>query len=160
MVSHAHKAGTPTMGGVILLASLLISALLWSDLTSFYPWVAIIATAWMGAVGFADDYIKTVKKNKAGLAPRVKILAQVGCGLFVAAMLYFNPSTWGVHTLTHLPFYKSDTGAFDYFFFRQWTGGLDLGWIVYFPVVVFILTAVSNAVNLTDGLDGLSLIHI
>lgn len=162
VVSHAHKAGTPTMGGVILLASLLGSALLWSDLSSFYVWVAIIATAWMGAVGFADDYIKTVKKNKAGLAPRTKILAQVGCGLFVAAVLYFHPLTWGVHTLTHLPFYKSDTGAFDYFFFRDWgpmaalSGDLDLGWLIYFPVVVFILTAVSNAVNLTDGLDGLA----
>ncbi len=160
-VNHSHKAGTPTMGGIILLASLLISALLWSDLSSFYPWVAIVATAWMGVVGFADDYIKTVRKQKDGLAPRVKILAQVGCGLFVAGVLYFHPTTWGVHTLTHLPFYKD--GAFDYFFFRDWgplgayaDDGLDLGRIVYIPVVVFIMTAVSNAVNLTDGLDGLA----
>ena len=154
VVSHTHKAGTPTMGGLIILASLLVSAFLWSDLSEFYVWLALGATAWMGAVGFADDYIKTVKKRKDGLSPWVKVASQVGVGLLVGGVLYFHPRTWGVHTLTHLPFYRK--GAFDYFFFRDLVGGLDLGWLVYIPVVIFIMTAVSNAVNLTDGLDGLA----
>ena len=153
-VSHAHKAGTPTMGGLIILLALLGSAFLWSDLSEPYVWLALVATAAMGAVGFADDYIKTVRKNKDGLRARVKVASQVAVGVFVGAGLYFMPGMEGTHTLTHLPFYAD--GSFDYFFFRGLTGGLDLGWLVYIPVVVFIMTAVSNAVNLTDGLDGLT----
>jgi phospho-N-acetylmuramoyl-pentapeptide-transferase len=153
VVSHAHKAGTPTMGGLIILLSLLGSALLWADLGNFYVWLAVIATAWMGAVGFADDYVKVIRKDKRGLAPRIKIIGQVGVGLFVGGVLYFHPDTQGIHTLTHLPFFQGGA-SFDYFFFRDWVG-VDIGWLVYIPVVLFIMTAVTNAVNLTDGLDGL-----
>ena len=76
-VSHAHKAGTPTMGGVIILLAILTGVLLWADIAQPYVWLSLLATAWMGAVGFADDYIKTIKKNKEGLSPKVKIAAQV-----------------------------------------------------------------------------------
>ncbi len=152
-VSHAHKAGTPTMGGLIILLALLGSTLLWGDLSNFYVWLVIIATAGMGAVGFADDYVKVIRKDKRGLEARIKIIGQVAVGLIVGCVLYFHPQTQGVHTLTHLPFFPGGA-SFDYFFFRDLVG-VDIGWIVYIPVVLFIMAAVSNAVNLTDGLDGL-----
>lgn len=158
VVSHAHKAGTPTMGGIIILLSILGATLLWGDIGETYVWLAMLATTWMGAVGFADDYIKTVKKRKDGLAPRYKILGQVGIGVVVGSVLYFSPAFSEFNTLTYVPFLKDR--VFDYYFFEDWTGriasGWDLGWMVYLPVVVFIMTAVSNAVNLTDGLDGLT----
>ena len=152
-VSHAHKAGTPTMGGLILLLSILGATLLWGDVANVYVWLAMLATGWMGAFGFADDYIKTIRKDKKGLLPRVKIIGQVGIGLIVGAVLYFHPRFAVFNTITHLPFVKGQ--ALDYFFFRDWVGGVDVGWLVYIPVVIFIMTAVTNAVNLTDGLDGL-----
>lgn len=153
-VSHAHKAGTPTMGGIIILLAILGSTLLWGAIAETYVWLSMLATAWMGAVGFADDYIKTVKKNKEGLPPRIKVFAQVGIGLVVGGVLYFTPAFEPYHTLTYLPFLKEK--VVDYYFFEGWFGGLDLGWLIYLPVAVFIMTAVSNAVNLTDGLDGLT----
>lgn len=153
-VNHAHKAGTPTMGGVIILLSLLGSAFLWSSLDNVYVWMAMIATAWMGAFGFADDYIKTVRKNKEGLRPRYKLIGQISIGLILGGVLYFHPQFESVRSLTHMPFVAGS--EFDYFFFRDLAGGMDLGWLVYIPAVVFILTGVSNAVNLTDGLDGLT----
>ena len=153
IVSHAHKAGTPTMGGIILLLAILGATLLWGDIANVYVWLAMLATAWMGAFGFADDYIKTIKKDKKGLLPRVKVTGQISIGLVVGAVLYFHPQFADVRTLTHLPFVKDQ--MFDYFFFEEWVGGIDVGWLVYIPVVVFIMTAVTNAVNLTDGLDGL-----
>ena len=153
-VDHAHKAGTPTMGGLIILLSLLGSVLLWGDLKQPYVWLAIGATAWMGAVGFADDYIKTVRKQKDGLSAWMKIAAQVGIGAIVGSVLYFTPAFADYNSLTYLPFLKNQ--ALDYYFFRDWIAGPDIGWLVYIPVVTFIMTAVSNAVNLTDGLDGLA----
>jgi phospho-N-acetylmuramoyl-pentapeptide-transferase len=154
VVSHAHKAGTPTMGGIIILLSILGATLLWGDIAETYVWLGMLATAWMGAVGFADDYIKTVKKQKDGLAPRYKIAGQVGVGLIVGSVLYFSPAFSDFNTLTYVPFLKNR--VIDYYFFEGWTAGIDLGWMVYLPVVVFIMTAMSNAVNLTDGLDGLT----
>jgi phospho-N-acetylmuramoyl-pentapeptide-transferase len=154
VVSHAHKAGTPTMGGIIILLSILGATLLWGDIAQTYVWLAMLATAWMGAVGFADDYIKTVKKKKDGLAPRYKVAGQVGIGLVVGSVLYFHPAFADFNTLTYVPFLKDR--VIDYYFFEEWANGIDLGWMVYLPVVVFIMTAVSNAVNLTDGLDGLT----
>jgi phospho-N-acetylmuramoyl-pentapeptide-transferase len=153
-VSHAHKAGTPTMGGVIILLSILGSTLLWGDLTNIYVLLILVATGWMGAIGFIDDYIKTVKKDKDGLSARAKIIAQVLIGLIVGSVLYFTPAFEPFHTTTYLPFIKGK--VVDYYFFGQWLGDIDIGWIVYLPVAVFIMTAVSNAVNLTDGLDGLT----
>ncbi len=153
-VSHAHKAGTPTMGGIIILLAIATATLLWGAVANVYVWLVLLATVWMGAVGFADDYIKTVRKNKEGVPPRVKLIAQFGIGLIVGSVLYFHPHFEGYHTYTSVPFVAD--GRFNYYFFRDWVGGIDLGWVIYIPVAVFIMTAVSNAVNLTDGLDGLT----
>lgn len=152
-VSHAHKAGTPTMGGVILLLSLFSATLLWGDLRNPYVWVAMVATAWMGAFGFADDYIKVVKKDKSGLSARVKLVGQLTLGVLVAVLLYLLPALDGVHTVTSLPLVTN--GLVDYDVLR-FVVGEGWGWILYVPIVTFILTGVSNAVNLTDGLDGLT----
>ena len=152
-VSHAHKAGTPTMGGVILLLALGGATLLWGDLTNVYVWLALGSTLWMGAFGFADDYIKVVKKNKQGLAERTKLLGQISLGLLLSVFLLFWPALDGMHTFTSLPFVPD--GGFDYDFLTP-LFGVELGWVIYIPVITFILTGVSNAVNLTDGLDGLT----
>jgi phospho-N-acetylmuramoyl-pentapeptide-transferase len=154
IVSHAHKVGTPTMGGVIILLAILGATLLWGAIAEVYVWLIMLATAWMGAFGFADDYIKTIKKNKDGLPARTKIFAQVGIGIVVGSVLYFHPQFQDINTLAYVPFFKDK--AIDYYFFREWVNGVDLGWLVYIPVVIFIMTATSNAVNLTDGLDGLT----
>ncbi len=153
-VSHAHKAGTPTMGGLIIILAILTATLLWGAIAEVYVILAIVATAWMGAIGFADDYIKTIKKNKEGLSPRMKVAGQVGIGLLVGATLYFYPGFEAYNTFTSLPFMTD--GVLNYYFFDDWDGAIDLGWLVYIPVAIFIMTAVSNAVNLTDGLDGLT----
>lgn len=152
-VSHEHKAGTPTMGGVIIILALCGSTLLWADLTNPYVLLAVLATLWMGAVGFADDYIKVVKKDKQGLAEKTKIVGQVSLGLLVGTVLYFLPAYHDQATLTSLPFVPD--GTIDYDFLSPMLG-VDVGWLIYIPVVVFIITALSNAVNLTDGLDGLT----
>lgn len=154
VIDHAHKAGTPTMGGVIILLSILGATLLWGAIAETYVWLILLATAWMGAVGFADDYIKTVQKNKDGLPARTKVAGQVGIGVVVGAVLYFHPSFAEYNTLTYVPFVKDYVLNYDVF--DAWVTGIDLGWVIYIPVVVFIMSAVSNAVNLTDGLDGLS----
>ncbi|MFQ5570544.1 MAG: phospho-N-acetylmuramoyl-pentapeptide-transferase [Rhodothermales bacterium] len=153
-VDHSHKAGTPTMGGTIMLLSILGATLLWGAIAEVYVWLVMLATAWTGAFGFVDDYIKVIKKNKRGLAPRVKLTGQVTLGLLVGSVLYFHPQFAEIRTLTYLPFVPDET--LDYNFFRGLIEGVDLGWLVYIPVVIFIVTALSNAVNLTDGLDGLA----
>ncbi len=153
-VSHAHKAGTPTMGGVIILLSLLGATLLWGAIANPYVWLAMGVTAALGVVGFADDYIKTVQGRKDGLPARVKLAGQAAVGLFVGGVLYFYPTFSEYNTLTFVPFFKDQVLNYDLFRFLEL--GMDLGWVIYLPVVVFILTAVSNAVNLTDGLDGLT----
>ena len=153
-IDHAHKKGTPTMGGVIILFSMLLSTLLWGDLTEVYVWVAVLATAWMGAFGFADDYIKTVKLDKSGLPARIKLVGQISLGLLVGYVLYFHPRFESVNTLTTIPFLKDV--VLDYDVLGRMVEGVDLGWVIYVPVCVFIMTALSNAVNLTDGLDGLA----
>jgi phospho-N-acetylmuramoyl-pentapeptide-transferase len=152
-VSHAHKAGTPTMGGIVILLAVLGATLLWGAIVEVYVWLAVLATAWMGAVGFADDYIKTIIGDKEGLPGLAKIGAQVAIGLIVGLVLYFWPGFEDFHTITYLPFFKEY--VFDYNFFEA-AVAYDIGWAIYVPVVVFIITAVSNAVNLTDGLDGLT----
>ena len=153
-VNHAHKAGTPTMGGVILLLSLAVGTLLWADLRNAYVWVALVATLWMGAFGFADDYIKTVKKNKEGIAPKVKLAGQLSLGVLVALLILFVlPEQSVPATFTSLPFVPD--GGLDYDVLTPLVG-VELGWLVYIAVTTFILTGVSNAVNITDGLDGLT----
>ncbi len=156
-VDHSHKAGTPTMGGVIILISSLGATLLWGAVAEVYVWLIVLVTIWMGAFGFADDYIKVVKKDKSGLPARIKLFGQISIGILVGTVMYFHPKFKAINSITYLPyipFLRAD--RFDYYFYEGWFGPFDLGWIVYVAVAVFIVTAVSNAVNLTDGLDGLA----
>ena len=156
-VDHSHKAGTPTMGGLIILISVIGATLLWGAIAEVYVWLILLVTIWMGAFGFADDYIKVIKKDKSGLPARIKLYGQISIGIIVGSVMYFHPKFKAINSITYLPyipFLRAD--RFDYFFFEGWFGPLDLGWIVYIFVAVFIVTAVSNAVNLTDGLDGLA----
>lgn len=152
-VSHTHKAGTPTMGGVILLLALCGSTLLWADIRNPYILLVVFATLWMGAFGFVDDYIKVIRKNKEGLAEKTKLFGQISLGLIVGAIIYFFQPFAETATLTTLPFVPDGLINYD---FLSGFAGFDLGWLIYIPVVIFIITALSNAVNLTDGLDGLA----
>ena len=154
VVDHTHKAGTPTMGGVIIILSILLSTFLWGAIAEPYVWLAMLAMAWMGAFGFMDDYIKTFRKDKRGLAPKVKLAGQISIGLLIGAALCFHPAFEAHNALTYVPFLKDK--MIDYDIFGYLFGGANLGWLVYIPVAVFIMTAVSNGVNLTDGLDGLA----
>ncbi|HMB98117.1 MAG TPA: phospho-N-acetylmuramoyl-pentapeptide-transferase [Balneolaceae bacterium] len=147
--SHLSKTNTPTMGGVIILLATLIPAILWMKMTNIYTWMIIFVMLVLGIVGFMDDYIKVVKKDKSGLAGRFKIAGQVFVGLILGIVLYWWPDFSEFNTLSTVPFLKNVN--IDYAIF-----GESLGWIVYIPVVIFIITAVSNAANLTDGLDGLA----
>ncbi|PIQ60510.1 MAG: phospho-N-acetylmuramoyl-pentapeptide-transferase [Bacteroidetes bacterium CG12_big_fil_rev_8_21_14_0_65_60_17] len=153
-VDHSHKAGTPTMGGLIILLGVLGSTLLWGAIAEVYVWLILLATTWMGAFGFADDYIKVVRRNKSGLSARIKLAGQISLGLIVGSVLYFHPQFSDIRTLTYMPFMANET--LDYNVLRHVVTGIDLGWLIYIPIVTFILTALSNAVNLTDGLDGLA----
>ncbi|MCZ6706124.1 MAG: phospho-N-acetylmuramoyl-pentapeptide-transferase [Bacteroidetes bacterium] len=153
-IDHTHKSGTPTMGGLIILLSVLVATLLWGAIGEVYVWLILLATAWMGAFGFADDYIKVVKQNKSGLPARIKLTGQISLGLLVGLVLYFHPQFSDIKTLTYLPFVADET--LDYDFFKYLWPGSSLGWLIYIPVVIFVITALSNSVNLTDGLDGLA----
>lgn len=139
---HWSKAGTPTMGGIIIIFSVIIPVLLWADIKSIYVILITVGMLWLSAVGFLDDYLKVVKKYPKGLIARYKLLGQVLIGLIVGSVIYFSPEFEGINTLTTVPFLKNVN--------------LDLS-IFYIPVVIFIVTATSNAVNLTDGLDGLAI---
>lgn len=147
--NHLGKAHTPTMGGMIILLAILIPALLWMRMDSVYTWLIILVTLILGIVGFIDDYIKVVKRDKSGLSSRFKLAGQITIGLALGAVLYYWPDFQDFNTLSTVPFLKNVN--IDYAFL-----GDSLGWIIYIPVVVFIITAVSNATNLTDGLDGLA----
>lgn len=147
--SHLSKTNTPTMGGVIILMATLIPALLWMKMSNIYTWMIIFVMFMLGIVGFMDDYIKVVKKDKSGLAGRFKVAGQVFVGLVLGIVLYWWPDFSEFNTLSTVPFLKNVN--IDYAIF-----GESLGWIIYIPVVIFIITAVSNAANLTDGLDGLA----
>jgi phospho-N-acetylmuramoyl-pentapeptide-transferase len=140
--SHRVKAGTPTMGGLLILASAIVPTLLWTDLTSPYIWIAVLATVGFGAVGFADDYLKLTRRSHHGLRPLHKlgglVVIALGVGFAVLAL-----SQQGLYN-TRLIFP----------FFKDWIP--DLGW-AYVPFAAFVLVAWSNAVNLTDGLDGLAI---
>lgn len=146
---HMSKNETPTMGGLIILLATIIPALLWMDLSNIYGWLIIFVTFALGLVGFMDDYIKVVLKDKKGLLGRFKIAGQIAVGLILALVLYFHPEFQEYHTLSTVPFVKSVN--IDYAVL-----GEALGWIIYIPVVIFVITGTSNAVNLTDGLDGLA----
>jgi phospho-N-acetylmuramoyl-pentapeptide-transferase len=140
--SHWSKAGTPTMGGIILILSVVIPVLLWADIKSIYIVLILTGTILLSGVGFLDDYLKVVKKYPNGLIARYKLLGQIIVGLIVGCAIYFSPQFAGINSVTTVPFLKDVN--FDFSF-------------MYIPVVVFIITATSNAVNLTDGLDGLAI---
>lgn len=146
---HSQKQGTPSMGGVIILLATLIPTVLFVKMDSIYGWLIFFVMFSLGVVGFIDDYIKVVKKDKSGLAGRFKIAGQVIVGLVLGLVLYFHPSFEAFNTLSTVPF-AADLNI-DYAFF-----GEEWGWVIYLPVAVFIITATSNATNLTDGLDGLA----
>ncbi len=173
-----QKAGTPTMGGLIIIFSTLIPVVLFADLKNIYVILLIITTVWMGIIGFIDDYIKIFKKNKKGLKGRFKVLGQVVLGLMVGATLYFHPEVtmkekdkttitaeYTVQpvegqevksTKTNIPFFKNN--ELDYSSLVSWIGeGAEkYAWLIFIPIVIFIVTAVSNGANLTDGIDGLA----
>lgn len=180
-----QKQGTPTMGGIIILASIVIPTLLFADLTNIYVQTMLVATIWLGTIGFIDDYIKVFKKNKAGLAGKFKIVGQIGVGLIVGLMLYNSPDVtiknpvesqgnerlstlltsdtpgtqeWveSKSTVTTIPFVKNN--EFDYAWLISWMGpnAEKYVWIVFVIAVILIVTAVSNGANMTDGLDGLA----
>ncbi len=139
--SHQAKRGTPTMGGLIIIISVLTAVLLWSDLSNMYLLLIVITTLVMGLVGFIDDYLKAILKFKRGLIGRYKLIGQISLGLLVGLVIYFHPNFQGLHSITSVPFFKN----------------LEINFgVFYIFVVVFVITGASNAVNLTDGLDGLA----
>ncbi len=173
-----QKAGTPTMGGIIIILSTLIPTLLFSRLENIYVILLIVTTVWMGIIGFIDDYIKIFKNNKKGLKGRFKVSGQVVLGLMVGTTLYFHPAVtmkerdssriterFTVEKVegkeiksvkTNVPFFKNN--QLDYSDLVAWMGdkATDYAWVVFIPIVIFIITAVSNGANLTDGIDGLA----
>jgi phospho-N-acetylmuramoyl-pentapeptide-transferase len=177
---QAEKAGTPTMGGIIIILATLIPVLLFAQIDNIYIILLIVTTLWMGAIGFIDDYIKIFKKDKEGLKGRFKILGQITLGIFVGAMLYFHPSVTmkeklpvkdqyvtekGVPVLfadaekstkTTIPFLKNNELEYASVLDLFGKGLKDYAWIIFIPIVIFIITAVSNGANLTDGIDGLA----
>jgi phospho-N-acetylmuramoyl-pentapeptide-transferase len=140
-VTHFTKEGTPTMGGLLILAAILIPTLLWGNLGNRYVLIALISTTWLGLVGFIDDYLHIVKRAPKGLLGRYKMGAQLLLGLSIGLYLYYNPVHPTATHVTSVPFFKS-------FFF-------DFGFW-YVPFVALVITGASNAVNLSDGLDGLA----
>lgn len=182
LAGQKQKAGTPTMGGIIIILATLIPVFLFAKLHSVYIILLIITTVWMGTIGFIDDYIKVFKKDKDGLKGRFKILGQVILGIMVGIILYFNPeitvkeklpqseivkaevraipsnhfSEEMKSTKTTIPFVKNN--EFDYKSLLWFMGDSaeDYVWIVFVLIVIFIITAVSNGANLTDGIDGLA----
>ena len=174
-----QKTGTPTMGGVIIIISILIPCLLVGDLSNIYMILMLIATVWLGTLGFCDDYIKVAKHDKEGMKGKFKIIGQVGLGLIVGLTMYFSPditqrqiipvtysdaNTETVivnesqdvkSTQTTIPFVKNNN--FDYAYLTQWMGkhAQTGGWILFVLVVIVAVAATSNGANLTDGLDGL-----
>ncbi len=146
---HHQKVGTPSMGGVIILLATLIPTILFVRMDSIYGWLIFFVMFSLGVVGFVDDYIKVVKKDKSGLAGRFKIAGQVTVGLILGLVLYYHPEFESFNTLSTVPFAAHLN--IDYAFF-----GDEWGWAIYLPVAIFVITAVSNATNLTDGLDGLA----
>lgn len=139
--SHLEKAGTPTMGGLLILIAMFVSTLLWADLTNEHIWIVLLSTAGLGIIGFIDDYLKLVKKHSEGLKAKYKFTGQLVISLIIAIFIYINVDGAFMTTLS-IPFFKElypNLGLF------------------YIPFVVFVITATSNAVNITDGLDGLAI---
>jgi phospho-N-acetylmuramoyl-pentapeptide-transferase len=140
--SHWSKAGTPTMGGIIVLLSVFVPVLLWGDIKSIYIILILSGVLVLGGVGFLDDYLKVIKRYPNGLIARYKLLGQCVVGLGIGIAIYVSKDFGGYNTLTTIPFVKEFNLDFSF---------------LYIPVIVFVVTATSNAVNLTDGLDGLAI---
>lgn len=140
--SHKKKSGTPSMGGLMILAAIVIPTLLWADLTNRFVQALLLVTIWMGVLGFVDDYLKVVKKRPRGMVARTKMSGQVLLGLLLGAWLYFDPPALQFGVTSEIPFFKNYV--------------LDFG-VLYIPLVVLVIAGTSNAVNLTDGLDGLAI---
>jgi phospho-N-acetylmuramoyl-pentapeptide-transferase len=140
--THEVKRGTPTMGGLLILSSIFVPVLLWCNLKNPYVQLTLLTTFWMGLIGFVDDYLSVVKKRPKGLVGRYKLFGQLSFGLALGVFLYFNPIVKDAATLTSIPFFK---GLF-----------INFGWF-YIILVMLVVTATSNAVNLTDGIDGLAI---
>jgi len=178
---QVEKSGTPTMGGLIILAAIIVPTLLFAKLNNIYTIIMLLATIWLGVIGFIDDYIKVFKKDKKGLAGKFKIVGQIGVGIIVGSLLFFsnevvikekvqnsnnteitldvsNDSQWKEvkSTKTTIPFIKDN--EFDYAWLLSWLGdgASKYSWIIFIPLVIIIVVAVSNGANLTDGLDGLA----
>lgn len=193
LAGQSEKAGTPTMGGLIIIAAILLPVLLFCDLKNIYIILMIFTTIWLGILGFSDDYIKVFKKNKDGLSPRKKLVGQILLGLVVGSVMYFHPDAVicekkvptkqvtevtsnellrvenqdNAHTprlfdephhssKTTIPFIKNH--ELDYSVLTRWLGDKTGKWsfLIFIPIIVFIIAAVSNGANLTDGLDGLA----
>ena len=195
---QSQKAGTPTMGGLIIILATLIPVLLFAKIAEVYIILLIVATLWMGTIGFIDDYIKVFKKDKQGLKGKFKVLGQVGLGLIVGLTLYFHPEvTMRTHlstngqmvqtnayetvvvesngdqgiaqatrlgqmspaqksTKTTIPFVKNNEFSYDQLIGWMGDEATQYAWLVFIPLVIIIVTAVSNGANLTDGIDGLA----
>ena len=179
-----EKTGTPTMGGVIIIAGIIIPTILFANLNNIYIQLMIIATIWLGLIGFIDDYIKVFKKNKKGLAGKFKVIGQIGVGIIVGVSMYWSESvtiksknfnnteiaisaegekenfefTWEEtkSLKTTIPFVKNN--EFDYSWLITWISPSlkKYSWIVFIPIIVIIVISVSNGANITDGLDGLA----
>ncbi|WP_312769310.1 phospho-N-acetylmuramoyl-pentapeptide-transferase [Epilithonimonas sp.] len=175
-----QKEGTPTMGGLIIILATIIPVLLFTRITNVYIVLLIISVLWMGAIGFLDDYLKKVKKNKDGLSGKFKVIGQVGLGLIVGITMYFHPDVevkrkYADATVINrnnveqnfmpdekipvstVPFTKNN--EFDYSGILFWMDDAkahEWAWVVFIPIVIFIVTAVSNGANITDGIDGLA----
>jgi len=175
------KQGTPTMGGIIIIISILVPLLLVGNLSNIYLLIMVISTIWLGTLGFADDYLKLRRHNKDGMSGKYKIVGQVGIGLFVGLVMTFSPSITMRDTAalteevvpeqieevvtqardikapqTTIPFVKHNN--LDYSWLTKWAGeyGSTLGWVLFVAVVIVVVTATSNGANLTDGIDGLA----
>lgn len=151
-----EKAGTPTMGGVLILAAIIIPTLLFAKLDNIYVLIMLGTTVWLGLVGFIDDYIKVFKKDKKGLPGKFKVIGQVTLGIMVGLLIMFHPDINQHGTCTTIPFVKGN--ELDYAKIITWMGDWAQNWVwlLYVLIVILIITAVSNASNLTDGIDGLA----
>ena len=175
-----QKEGTPTMGGLIIIFATVIPVLLFTRITNVYIVLLLVSMVWMGAIGFIDDYLKKIKKNKDGLSGIFKIIGQVGLGLIVGVTMYFHPDITikrkyadaqvvnrnnaaqnfapaKKETISTVPFMKNN--EFDYSKILFWMDEKqqdEWAWLVFIPLVIFIVTAVSNGANITDGIDGLA----
>ncbi|MAW08892.1 MAG: phospho-N-acetylmuramoyl-pentapeptide-transferase [Flavobacteriaceae bacterium TMED200] len=175
--NETKKNGTPTMGGIIIIIGTLIPVLLFSKFNNTYIILLIFTTIWMGVIGFIDDYIKIFKNDKKGLKGSFKVIGQIMLGIVVSSTIYFHPDITIKQKILEYPkisksqdktFYKEEKSTkttiplvkdneFDYYFLIEWSSiPKSMTWIIFIPMVIFIITAVSNGANLTDGIDGLA----